>query len=113
MTLEDIARICHEANRAYCETLGDMSQPPWSSAPDWQKNSAIAGVAAIYYGDVKTPEESHLSWWRQKQDDGWRFGPVKDEGNKTHPCMVPYNQLPEEQCRKDSIFFAIVRACLE
>ena len=30
----DIAQICHAANRAYCQLLGDNSQLPWSEAPD-------------------------------------------------------------------------------
>ena len=44
MNIEDVAHICHESNRAYCETLGDQSQPPWSEAPDWQKESAVNGL---------------------------------------------------------------------
>ena len=39
-----IAIICHEANRAYCKTLGDDSQLPWADAPQWQRDSIIAGV---------------------------------------------------------------------
>jgi len=30
MTVEDIAKICHDANRTYCETLNDYSQVPGS-----------------------------------------------------------------------------------
>jgi hypothetical protein len=40
------ARAAHEANRAYCLALGDETQAPWHDAPDWQKESAIEGVAA-------------------------------------------------------------------
>jgi hypothetical protein len=43
----DIARVCHEVNRAYCTSLGDESQLPWDSAPQWQKDSAINGVRFI------------------------------------------------------------------
>ena len=39
-----IASICHEANRAYCLSIGDESQPEWATAPDWQRVSAINGV---------------------------------------------------------------------
>lgn len=44
MNVETIARACHEANRGLCLAFGDISQPPWDSAPDWQKESAIKGV---------------------------------------------------------------------
>lgn len=36
--LQQIAKVCHEANKAYCETLGDYSQPEWEAAPAWQKD---------------------------------------------------------------------------
>lgn len=107
--IENIARICHEANRSYCETLGDYSQPPWESAPDWQKDSARAGVRLHLAGD-HGPEKSHESWMAQKVADGWTYGPVKDPAAKTHPCLVPYDQLPVEQQLKDHLFRAVVHA---
>lgn len=39
MNIENVAKVCHEVNRAYCQALGDDSQIVWESAPDWQKNS--------------------------------------------------------------------------
>ncbi len=44
MNVDKIAEVGHETNRAYCETIGDFSQPSWGNAPDWQKDSAIGGV---------------------------------------------------------------------
>lgn len=46
MTPEQIARVVHEVNRAYCEALGDTSQPKWEDAPQWQRDSAMLGVTA-------------------------------------------------------------------
>ena len=106
---DQIAKICHEANRAYCETIGDMSQPSWENAPDWQKNSALLGVDLHMSGDHK-PEASHLSWMNQKILDGWVYGTEKNAEVKTHPCIVPFNELPIEQQRKDFLFRAIVHA---
>lgn len=106
---EKIAEVCHEVNRVYCQTLGDMSQPSWKDAPQWQKDSAMAGVRhAIANPDAK-PEDSHNSWLAQKAADGWVYGPVKDAEKKEHPCFLPYDQLPEEQKHKDAFFLAIVR----
>jgi hypothetical protein len=42
--INDIAAICHSVNKAYCEAYGDFSQPDWDDAPDWQRESARAGV---------------------------------------------------------------------
>lgn len=105
-----IAEICHEANAAYCRTLGDYSQPDWPSAPEWQRESAVSGVVNILLGKVTAPHQSHESWMAQKQADGWTWGPHKDPSLKQHPCMVPYDELPEAQRRKDALFFAIVKA---
>ena len=33
MTVQDIARVAHELNKAYCESMGDHSQPDWDNAP--------------------------------------------------------------------------------
>jgi hypothetical protein len=107
MTKEAIAKICHEANRAYCGALGDHSQPSWEEAPSWQKDSAIKGVE-LHLTGTYTPEDSHASWMKQKLDDGWKFGPVKDPVKKEHPCIVPYHELPLEQQLKDKLFKALV-----
>lgn len=110
--VQAIAAVCHEANRMYCAIHGDMSQPSWDSAPDWQRKSAEAGVQQILNDPETTPEESHLNWCRQKVADGWTYGPKKDPSIKTHPCLVPYAELPEEQQRKDALFGAVVRALM-
>lgn len=112
MTVQDIARICHEANRAYCESIMDFSQPYWLSAPDWQKESAVAGVQAILEGKVIAPQESHESWYKHKLAEGWVYGPVKVPEKKEHPCMVPFDQLSPAQQAKDRLFFAIVTALI-
>ena len=108
----DVAMLAHNVNAAYCRALGDDSQPDWYAAPQWQKDSAIAGVLAIAANPGLAPEQSHEMWMAQKLADGWTYGPVKDAGAKTHPCMVPYADLPESQRAKDHIFGAVVRNAL-
>jgi hypothetical protein len=110
VTPERIARVAHEANRAYCASIGDLSQPTWDSAPAWQRDSAVAGVKRALAYPSSTPEESHQAWLDLKRKEGWRFGEAKDPTKKQHPCMVLYADLPEEQQRKDALFLAVVRA---
>lgn len=112
MLIEDIARICHEANRAYCLSLKDLTQVSWEYAPEWQRESAIKGVQFIIDNPLADPSASHVSWLKEKEETGWKYGPVKDAEKKEHPCCVPYYELPIEQRRKDHIFGAVVRACL-
>lgn len=104
-----IARVAHEVNRAYCQALGDNSQPSFEEAPGWQRDSALLGVNLHADGE-HGPEASHASWMAQKLADGWTYGPVKDPEAKTHPCLVPFKQLPPEQQAKDYLFRAVVHA---
>jgi len=104
-----IARTCHEVNRAYCEAIGDSSQLPWDEAPQWQKDSAIAGVNLHTRGN-HGPAASHDAWAEYKLKDGWVYGEIKDEHLKTHPCLVSFDKLPQHQQAKDYIFRAIVHS---
>lgn len=110
VTIEDIARVAHETNRAYCETIGDNSQTIWDTAPSWQKDSAINGVKFHLNNPDSHPQDSHENWLKVKYAEGWKYGEVKSEGKKEHPCCVPYDQLPAEQRVKDSLFLGVVRA---
>ena len=105
-----IARVAHEANRAYCIGLDDHSQVSWDLAPDWQKQSAINGVQFHRENPDAGPSHSHESWLAEKERDGWKYGPMKDAEKREHPCFVPYDELPPEQKLKDSLFIAVVRA---
>lgn len=104
-----IARICHQANKAYCESLGDNSQVDWENAPDWQRRSAVIGVDLHLSGDYG-PEASHESWMKEKLSDGWVYGPVKDADKKEHHCLVPFDELPKDQQAKDYLFKGVVDA---
>lgn len=108
MTIESIARICHQANKALCESQGDNSQSDWEDAPQWQRDSAIAGVV-FNFGNPDAPASaSHESWLAQKEQEGWVYGPAKNPEAKEHPCMVPYEELPDSQKAKDHLFKGIV-----
>ena len=110
MTVHHVARICHQANKALCEALGDMTQVDWVEAPAWQCESAIKGVQFCLENPDAGPDANHKSWYDQKLQDGWKYGPVKNANLKEHPCMVDYKDLPAEQQAKDALFKAIVGA---
>jgi hypothetical protein len=108
MKIIDVAKICHEANRILCQTQGDYTQLIWSVAPEWQQTSAINGVEFCLANPDAPASANHESWMKQKQDEGWIYGPFKDADKKEHPCMVPYDQLPDNQKAKDHLFKSIV-----
>lgn len=112
MDVSDIARVCHEANRAYCETMEDGSQLPWDNAPEWQRVSAVKGVEFVIDNPGAPASASHGSWLAEKFANGWIYGLVKDVEAKTHPCCVPFEDLMPEQQRKDLLFQAVVLALI-
>lgn len=113
MNIEQIAKICHETNRAYCDSIGDASQKPWDEADQWQRDSATRGVRYALDNRNAPASAQHDAWLNDKTRDGWIYGPVKDATKKEHPCMVPYLDLPQEQRIKDHLFKAVVRAFIE
>lgn len=113
MNAEQIARVCHEANRAFCMSIGDFSQKPWEEAELWQRVSAIDGVRFRIRHPATSASARHDAWLENKKRDGWKFGLLKDPVKKEHPCCVPYEVLPREQKIKDFLFIAIVGAFVE
>lgn len=111
--MHDAARIAHEVNRAFCQAMNDDSQVPWADAPAWQKQSAINGVIFHVKNPDATPAASHEAWLAEKTAQGWTWGPVKDLEKLTHPCCLPFEELPIDQKAKDYLFRAVVHAVLE
>lgn len=62
--------------------------------------------------DVELPEELlplieemaknvHEVWAKNRMAEGWTYGPVRDDTGKKHPCLVPYEELPESEKEYD------------
>ena len=110
MTPTSIAQVAHEINKAFCESIGDNSQPTWEDAPEWQKSSAINGVQFHLDNPEASPSASHDNWLKQKEAEGWKYGPTKNPETKEHPCFLPYNELRTEQRSKDYLFKQVVHS---
>lgn len=108
MKIALLASLAHGMNIAYCASIGDHSHMPWEETPEELKKSIEYVVKMHLENPETTPEQSHESWLAQKEIDGWVYGEVKDLENKTHPCILPYDQLPAEQKTKDYLFKAVV-----
>lgn len=48
-------------------------------------------------------ENAHDIWARARMDEGWTYGPVRDDAKKQHPDLVPYAQLPNSEKEYDRI----------
>jgi hypothetical protein len=113
LNVTHLARICHEANRALQQALNDPAIPiaaPWVDCDNEQHASVINGVIARRANPSMTAAQMHENWSAFKREHGWVYGPVKDDTARTHPCLVPYVDLPAGDKAKDRLFSAIVEA---
>lgn len=111
MKFEEIAELCHEANRAICLAMGDTSQSPWAVSESHHRTACRDGVAKQLNNPVDSAEKQHERWVEYMEADGWSYDEVKDTDKKTHPCMKPFSDLPFEQQVKDRVFMAIIDTC--
>ena len=62
--------------------------------------------------DVKLPQDLellveqmsknvHEVWAETRIQQGWRYGKQRNDELKTHPCLIPYEELPEEEKEYD------------
>lgn len=103
-----IARVAHDANRAYCEAINDFVPEHWHRIEDEDRHAKRQGVIRVLRG--ATAAELHKQWAEHKLLGGWRYGKEKDELQKLHPCLLPYEQLPAAQRYKDTLFASVVKA---
>lgn len=107
--LEEIARVCHEANRAMQYIQGDpCPSQPWDNESTILRNALINAVRLMRMN--YSNEEIHQEWCDRYREEGWTCGPVKDSDQHTHPCLVPYCELPREQRHKTEVIRGIVFA---
>lgn len=45
----------------------------------------------------KLAENVHEQWARKRMDEGWQYGPYRDDIQKLNPCIAPYDELPESE----------------
>jgi serine phosphatase RsbU (regulator of sigma subunit) len=55
----------------------------------------------------------HLRWSWEKRLNGWIFGPAKDDIRKTHPSLIPYEDLSESEKNKDRQLVKLIPALLQ
>jgi ryanodine receptor 2 len=46
---------------------------------------------------------THDEWARQRLAEGWQYGPERNDTKREHPCLVPYQELPEGEKEYDRL----------
>ncbi len=108
--LEAISRAVHEAVRAWSAAHGQLDIPAWDEAPDWMRASTEESVRFVQAHPQAGAGAQHEQWMAQRQADGWTYGATRDDEKKHHPMLVPFDELPEFERKKDALVCAIILA---
>jgi hypothetical protein len=81
---------------------------PWSERDEAFRSQFLDVIDMMTGPDRKTsPADLHADWVHAYEAMGWRHGPVRDAAARTHPDMVPYDELGQLEQDKDSVFVAL------
>jgi hypothetical protein len=106
---EQVAQVVHESIRGLQYILEeDCPSDPWPALSPEAREPVIAAVALARSG--ASPQQMHAVWVRTRRLEGWIPGAVKDPGLRTHPALVPWEELSPGQQDKDRLFLAVVNA---
>ncbi len=63
-------------------------------------NEVVLSDEIIQLGEVLAAN-THDVWAKGRVEEGWRYGDVRDDAKKETPCLVPYDELPENEKEYD------------
>ena len=63
--------------------------------------SAVTLPPSLNELQERLAENAHDVWAAQRLAQGWTHGERRDDASKKHPCLVPYEQLPESEKEYD------------
>lgn len=105
----------HNALLPFNDLPEDLKEANRLTVQDIPAKLAVAGYIMIPARSNEPPfnfpdgsleslaETEHVRWMQSKLDDGWTYAPETDRAKKQHKCLVPWNNLPEEEKEKDRI----------
>lgn len=77
-------------------TLGDVAYNPQPiSVEDIELDADLEDLTEAI------AENAHDIWARARINEGWSYGPVRDDEKRLHPDLVPYAKLPESEKEYD------------
>ena len=107
---EKLAEYIYEATRVEAEWSKRPIVPElWENRDDKFRKQFVDIIAKYMSMDkLPTPAEAHESWNQSYYKMGWKYGEVRDVEAKTHPDLLPFDELSQPERDKDAIFLAFV-----
>ena len=69
--------------------------------PEPMKGPSVDLPESLIQLSERIAENVHELWAKARMDEGWTYGEKRDDIHKKHPCLVPYDELPEEEKEYD------------
>ena len=81
---------------------------PWSARDEAFRSQFLTVIEMMCGTNRKSsPEELHDDWVKAYEAMGWAYGPIRDREQRTHPDMVPFDELGFREQIKDAVFVAL------
>lgn len=107
--IEIIAKWIYEATRIEAKWSERRIVPEqWEDRGQAFREQFIRVLKKYFEEELPTPEEAHDSWMDAYIKMGWKYGAMRDPVRRTHPDMVPFDDLPKDERDKDAIFLSFV-----
>lgn len=99
---DDLPETLKESNRLYADGIGEAVAAIGDRLLPVEPGSVVVPRALDEATVERLAELEHERWVRDLQQQGWRrTDGAKDPDRRLHPQLVPWEDLPEEERRKD------------
>lgn len=78
-----------------------MKENKLDCTPEPMDLSSVDLPESLIQLSERIAENVHEVWAKARMDEGWTYGEKRDDIHKKHPCLVPYDELPEEEKEYD------------
>jgi len=78
-----------------------MSTNPVVYNPNPEDTSGVQLSEEVLALCEEMAKNTHEVWARTRMEQGWTYGPARDDEKLEHPCLVPYEELSDEEKQYD------------
>ncbi len=112
LSLIQIASVVYGAIREYRLSVEGIETPPWDALCLEVQNEVIHTVEAQIAAQEQalSISDRHHMWVHDRIQNGWVYGSRISNENKTHPHLLPYNDLPKSYLDRDRLIVSIIDA---